>query len=128
MVIEADAKQILCLKSVLTTFYNAIGLKVNYHKSNMIPINLNEESALHFTQTMQCQLSKFPITYLGIPLGIHKPRVEHCLPLVNRIAAKLNGVATFLTYAGRLIAVKSILSSMVVYHMTCLDLPETVKQ
>lgn len=38
------------------------------------------------------------------------------------------GLATFMTQAGRLLLVKSILASLPIFFMCCLDLPETIKQ
>ena len=49
------------------------------------------------------------------------------MPIGNRIANKLAGLANFLNYAGGLIDVNAILSSLAVYWMTWLDLPETIK-
>jgi hypothetical protein len=40
---KADATQLICLKALLTTFAFSTGLKVNYQKSSMVPINMNEE-------------------------------------------------------------------------------------
>ena len=50
------------------------------------------------------------------------------MPIVRRIEKRLAGIAIFLTYAGRLVMVKFVLSSLAMYCMTCLNLPETVKQ
>ena len=49
------------------------------------------------------------------------------MPLVKRIANKLLGLATFMTQAGRLLLVKSIIASLPIFAMCCLDLPETIK-
>jgi hypothetical protein len=42
VICKADATQLICLKALLQSFATSIGLKVNYSKSNMIPINVNE--------------------------------------------------------------------------------------
>ena len=128
VILNADVRELVCLKALLNSFADATGLKVNYHKSNMIPINIEEERVDHFINTINCKRGYFPITYLGIPLGLQKPRVEHCMSIVNRVEKRLSGIANFLTYAGRLVMVKSVLYSLAVYFMTCLDLPETIKQ
>ena len=70
----------------------------------------------------------FPFTYLGLPLGLQKPAVEQGLPLVNKVAKRLAGIATFMTYAGRLLMVKSVLASLTIFFMSCLDVPVTMKR
>lgn len=127
VLVKADTKQLFCLKALLNTFASAIGLKVNYNKSNMVPINLNEDRIEILINTMGCKRGVFPFTYLGLPLGLTKPSVEQCLPLVQKTAKMLMGLATFMTQVGRLLLVKSILASLPKKFMCCLDLPETIK-
>jgi hypothetical protein len=128
VLMKADTQQLLCLKALFNTFASATGLKVNYNKSNMVPINVSEERAEVLINTMGCKRGEFPFTYLGLPLGLSKPTVEQCLPLVQRIQRKLMGLATFMAQASRLLSVKSILASFPIFFMCCLDLPETIKK
>ena len=85
---QANARHLICLKALLNTFASATGLKVNYAKSVMVPTNIEEDRVDIFTNTLHCARGQFLSTYLGLPLGIHKPTMEQCLPLVNRIAKK----------------------------------------
>jgi hypothetical protein len=39
-VAEGDAKQLFFLKSILNTFSLSTGLKINFNKSMMVPINI----------------------------------------------------------------------------------------
>jgi hypothetical protein len=39
---EGCARQLIFLKSLLQTFATSTGLKVNYNKSMMVPINIEE--------------------------------------------------------------------------------------
>jgi len=94
IVMEGDARQLHFLKSVLQSFSESTSLKVNYNKSMMLPINIPLEKFNHFANTFGCSKGTFPFTYLGLPLGITKPRVEDFLPLVikceRRLAAHLH--------------------------------------
>jgi len=49
----------------------------------MVPINLSEEKLDHLARTFGYDKGSFPFTYLVLPLGITKPKVEDFLPLVN---------------------------------------------
>ena len=40
LIMQADSRQLICLKALLNTFASATGLKVNYQKSIMVPINI----------------------------------------------------------------------------------------
>ena len=125
---KANARELICIKALLNTFAAATSLKVNYGKSIMVPITIAEERVDIFTTTLQCSRGHFPFTYLGLPLGIYKPTVEQCLPLVQRIAKRLVGLSTFMTQAGKLLLVKSVLASLTIFFMCCLDVPVTIKQ
>lgn len=128
IIMKTNPVHLFNLKALLNTFATATGLKVNYHKSNLIPINLSEDRSDIMINTLGCKRGYFPFTYLGLPLGLVKPTVEQCLPLVQRIAKKLMGLATFMTQAGRLLLVKSILASLPIFFMCCLDIPQTIKK
>ena len=127
LIMQADTRQLVCLKALLNTFASDTGLKVNYQKSVMVPINMQEERAHLFAGTLNCQLGQFPFTYLGLPLGLYKPTVEKCLPVVNKVARRLAGIATFMTYAGRLLMVKTILTSLTIFFYQLSGCPSNYK-
>jgi hypothetical protein len=39
---EGDARQLFFLKSILLSFHNSTGLQVNFNKSFLVPINIEE--------------------------------------------------------------------------------------
>jgi hypothetical protein len=59
IVMKANASQLFYLKSLLHSFAESTGLKVNYSKSNMFPINMDAERLSHFTNTLNCQKAVF---------------------------------------------------------------------
>jgi len=69
MVMKASQIELFCLKGLLQSFTESTGLKVNYFKSQMIPLNLTQEQASILANTFGCQLDTLPFTYLGLPLG-----------------------------------------------------------
>jgi hypothetical protein len=127
VIMKADATQLTCLRALLTTFAYSTGLKVNYQKSSMVPINMNEERLSHFTSTFNCQSGSFPFTYLGLPLGITKPTLEYFIPMVQRVQKRLGGIADFLDYGGKLQMVNSVLASLPIFYMSCFEVPVTIK-
>jgi hypothetical protein len=93
-----------------------------------MPINLDESRLLHFANTFSCKTGSLPFTYLGLPLGITKPTLEYFLPMVNRVERRLCGIADFLDYGGKLLMVKSVLASLPIFFMCCLDIPVSIKE
>jgi len=83
LVLEGDTRQLFFLKSMLNTFYEATGLRVNLRKSMMLPININEERFDLLAKTFGCSKGSFPFTYLGLPMGLTKPRIQEYLPLIS---------------------------------------------
>jgi hypothetical protein len=65
LILPADEDQLLFLKDLLIEFGNATGLRVNYDKSNLIPINIPDERLQVLLRALQCQkaLSWAPFKY-----------------------------------------------------------------
>jgi hypothetical protein len=68
------------------------------------------------------------LTYLGIPLGLTKPTLEHFLPMLRTVERRLCGIAHFLDYGGRLLMIKSVFASLPILFMCCLDVPISIKK
>jgi hypothetical protein len=119
----------IALKALLNTFADSTGLRVNYHKSSIYPINVMPERMEQLANTFGYQIGSFSFPYLGLPMGLTKLRVEDFLTLVQRIERRLSSTSNFLTQAGRLEMVKSIFSSLPTFYMGKVKLPPTmVKQ
>jgi hypothetical protein len=82
LIMEACPKQLFFLKAVLNSYATSTGLRVNYNKSSMYPINVCPERMEILSRTFNCQTGSMPFTYLGLPLGLSKPRIHHFLPLI----------------------------------------------
>jgi hypothetical protein len=80
VVLKAKARELICLKALLQSFATSTGLKVNYSKSCMMPINMEGERLQHFASTINCKPGSLPFAYLGLPLGITKPSLEYFSP------------------------------------------------
>jgi len=54
LIMQADARQIFCLKAILNTFASSTGLAVNFSKSFMVPINVSSEKIAILAATLGC--------------------------------------------------------------------------
>jgi hypothetical protein len=76
--------------------------------------------------TFDCQIGSYPFTYLGLPMGLSKPKLEDFLPLVQRIEKRLLSTSTFLNQAGRVEMVNVVLSTLPTFFMGNVKLPPSI--
>jgi hypothetical protein len=124
--LEASFDHLQTLKTTLLEFQKATGLKVNFHKSCLVPINIDVNYATCLAEFFECSVGKMPFTYLGLPLGTTRPTVRELAPLTDRVERRLNACSRFLSYGGKLIFVNSVLSSLPTFYMCMLKLNKTV--
>jgi hypothetical protein len=126
LVMEACPNQLLALKTLLHSFAESTGLKVNYSKSVLVPLNISEDKLDQLCTTFQCQKGSLPFTYLGLPLGTTKPSIEHFIPLVQKIERRLTCTSSFLSQGGKLEMVNSVFSSSAMFYTGSLKLHKGV--
>ena len=126
LLLQADANQLFFLKALLHSFETASGLKVNYGKSQLIPINVSQEKTQLLARTFGCQIGGLPFTYLGLPMGTTKPKIEDLSPIMNRVERRLSACSTWLSYSGRLEMVNSAITPITTYAMCTIKLPKGV--
>jgi hypothetical protein len=120
---EAFHSQLYTLKSLLNTFAEPTGLRVNYSKSCLYPTSLSQGRLDHLAATFNCGAGSLPFTYLGLPLSINKPSVQDCLPPMVRVEKRLRSISLFLTQGGKLEMVNLVLSSMTTFYMCSIKVP-----
>ena len=123
MIMPAKSDQLQNLKNILQRFSLSTRLKVNYSKSSIVPINLSTENCNILANAFGCKAKSLPFPYLGLPMGTTKPKMEHLIGIIERIDRRLSGVATTLSYDGRLIFVKSVVAAIPNYAMCSMKLP-----
>jgi hypothetical protein len=90
---------IICLKhdlegarntKLLVYMYELMaGLKINFHKSEIITINDEGNLASMYAEILNCQIRTFPIKYLGVPVSPSRLHVSDWLPLTEKNAKKI---------------------------------------
>jgi hypothetical protein len=123
---EGEPSQLFFLKTILQNFSDSTGLKVNYNKSMMLPINIIETKIDQLARTFGCSKGTLPFTYLGLPLGTTKLRIIDFLPLVNKCERRLGGISSMLNQAGRLQITNVVMSSLPTFYMCTLEIPKAV--
>jgi hypothetical protein len=82
---------------MLNSFVDSTGLHVNYHKSNIYPINVSDQKLAILANTFHRKVGTMPFTYLGLPLGLKKPNLGAFLPLIQKIERRLTSTSIFLS-------------------------------
>lgn len=126
IVMEACSRQLVTLKGLLHSFGESTGLRVNYSKSVMVPINISEDRLLHLARTFNCEKGSLPFTYLGLSLSLTKPNVIDFSSLVNKCERRLAATSTFLNQAGRLQLTNSVFSAFPTFCMSTFAIHNTV--
>jgi hypothetical protein len=126
LIMKACPKQLFFLKAILNSFATSTGLRVKYNKSNMYPINVNPGKMEILSRTLNCQAGAMPFTYLRLPLGLSKPKLQQFLPLIQRIENRLSCTSNFLSQAGRLELVNSVFSALPTFFMCTLKIPSSI--
>ena len=99
LIMEANVSQVTYLKGLLDTFATSTGLRVNFHKSSIVPINVPEATLDSLAAAFGCQTASMPFTYLGLPMGTTKPSFEDLTPLMDRVERRLAACSSLLSYS-----------------------------
>ena len=90
MLMQAEEAQLYHLKGIIDDFALSTGLKVNFSKSPMIPINVSDARIEQLAAILGCQVGSLPFTYLGLPPGTTKPRMTDLTPMMDRVERRLS--------------------------------------
>jgi hypothetical protein len=123
LIMQADMEQVMHLKTLLDSFSISTGLKVNFNKSSMVPINVSKEKINELANAFGCSIASMPFTYLGLPMGTTKPRMADLTPLMDRVERRLTSCSSLLSYSSRLEMINSVLTPTVTYAMCSIKLP-----
>ena len=89
--LDPDIDHAKNLKWLLACFENLSGLKINYDKCELVPINVDEASAKILSQIFCCKIGTFPLKYLGFPLHYLKLRREDLQRIIDKIIKRIVG-------------------------------------
>jgi hypothetical protein len=99
-------------------------VQINYNKSELIPLGMKDHEIEAFTHIFCCSHRKFPIKYLGVPLHFKKLKRDDLQHLINKTLQKIACLrGKLLTYAARVLLVKTCLASIHVYLLSFFKFP-----
>ncbi|XP_059292056.1 uncharacterized protein LOC132045475 [Lycium ferocissimum] len=97
-------------------FLEVSGLHANMEKSSLYIAGVTDQFKEQMLQELSLTLGELPFKYLGVPLLTRKLSIQQCLPMVEKMIARINCWSSkLLSYSGRLQLVKSIPFEMQTY-------------
>jgi hypothetical protein len=117
------------LKAILRGFELASGLKVNFWKSSLIGVNV-DNSFLELASTfLNCRRGELPFNYLGLPVGASPRRMSTWEPMIEKIRRSLNTWGNkHISFGGRLVLINSVLNSIPIFYMSYMKMPVQVRK
>jgi len=98
--------------------------KMNFSKSQLVGVNVARSWLTEAARLLQCRVGSLPFVYLGLPIGGNARHLMFWEPIIDRIKARLLGwKSKHLSLGGRLVLLKSVLSSLPVYALSFFKAP-----
>ena len=115
------------LKIILLVFGQVFGLKINLEKSIISGINTRQELLSSLALVLDCRVSEWPLSYLGLPLGGNPKTTGFWDPVVERISRRLDGwKKAYLSLGGRITLIQSCLSHIPSYFLSLFKIPVSI--
>ena len=124
---ETNVKSVFNIKATLYCFDLSSRLKVNFMKSKLGGLAVEQIMIQHFVEILNCGVMVTPFLYLGLSVGgCHKRRAfwDGMVGIMNKSLSRWKG--RFLSLVGRICLKNLILSSIPLFYLSLFKMPETV--
>jgi hypothetical protein len=111
--LSRDTQAASYLKWLIVYFEKLSGMKINFHNSDLTPMNLEEEETQEYAKIFCCKVGRFSFRYLGVPLHYKKLKREDLQPIIDKVIKRNAGwEGRLLSYGARLLLLKACLASI----------------
>lgn len=115
------------LKAMLRGFEMASGLKVNFHKSSLIGVNVPRDFMEAACRFLHCREGSIPFVYLGLPVGANPKKFSTLEPMLVKLRNRLNSWGSkYVSLGGRIVLLNSVLNAIPIFYLSYLKIPERV--
>nr|GEZ75839.1 RNA-directed DNA polymerase, eukaryota [Tanacetum cinerariifolium] len=100
------------------------GLKINLHKRKLMGIGVSSNVVAAAASLIGCSILTAPFNYLGVKVGSNMSRITSCDNVISKVSSRLSKwKLKFLSIGGRISFLKSVLTSISLYHMSIFKVP-----
>ncbi|GKA27181.1 RNA-directed DNA polymerase, eukaryota [Tanacetum coccineum] len=121
---EWDASNINTIVNVLKCFNMASGLRINIHKSKLMGIGVHSDEVYNTARIVGCYTFSTPFNYLGVKVGGTMSKFSSWHEVISKVKSRLSKWKhSSLSIGGHLTLLKSVISSIPLYHMSIFKVP-----
>ena len=122
---KGDLGSVQAIYNTLCSFHLISGMRINLAKSEIYCAGISPSVTADILNGLGFRMGQLPIRYLGIPLISRKIRNADCKLLIEKITARINHWSSkWLTYAGRVSLIKSVLQSICTFWASVIEIPK----
>ncbi|RHN63454.1 putative reverse transcriptase zinc-binding domain-containing protein [Medicago truncatula] len=112
---------------MLRGFEMASGLKVNYHKSSLIGVNVSRQFMEAACRFLHCSEGSVPFNYLGLPVGANSKKLSTWEPMLEQLRNRLNSWGfKYVSLGGRITLLNSVLNAIPIFYLSFMKIPTKV--
>ncbi|KAK9749023.1 hypothetical protein RND81_02G097200 [Saponaria officinalis] len=124
---KGGANSVLLMIRAFETFSKASGLKMSLGKSSIYSNGVAENLIERMATGLGIQRGRVPFKYLGVNISPKKLSVTDCDCLIEKVTERIRALgARHLSYAGRVVLIRSFLLSLQYYRARIFILPKIV--
>jgi hypothetical protein len=115
------------LKALLQGFELVSGLKINFHKSSLIGVNVPLDFMEAACRFLNCREGSLPFNYLGLPVGANAKKVSTWEPMLEKLRKRLNAWGSkYVSLGGRIVLLNSVLNAIPIFFLSFMKIPVKV--
>nr|GFB38197.1 RNA-directed DNA polymerase, eukaryota, reverse transcriptase zinc-binding domain protein [Tanacetum cinerariifolium] len=115
--------------NVLECFYRASGLRINMYKRKIMGVLVEGDLVKHTASKLGCLILNTPFVYLGTKVEGKMSRVKEWNEVVDKVVSRLSKwKMKTLSIGERLTLLKSVLGSILIFHMSIYRVPSRILQ
>jgi len=124
---EPTIENLWLLKAVLRGFEMASRLKVNFHKSSLIGVNVHRDFMEATCSFLHCREGAIPFKYLGLSVGANSKKLSTWEPMLDQLKNRLNSWGNiYVSLGGRIVLLNSVLNAIPIFYLSFLNIPVKV--
>jgi len=124
---EPTVDNLWILKALLRGFEMALGLKVNFHKSSLISVNVPRDFMETACGFWHCREGIISFQYLGLPVRANPKKVSTWESMLEQLRNRLNSWGSkYLSLGGKITLLNSVLNAIPIFFFSFLKIPAKV--